>query len=402
MQRAILLLLVILCLMGFVIIAQLMGIVDTRLLHWRKMQVVTLPTLAILPSLTPFHTPTTMATLTPPATITSTPPAALTTTSTKTPMPIPTQTLATRVISIRAVMPGVYVPPTVTPFPVGTILLPAPPNPVEPLPDATHEAPPYGGWYSFESDHPLVQYAPSRWEPRLHTGASRGQYHRTENASSYVIFPFEGEGLRIRYVAAKNMGQFEVIVDGELIDTVDARASDLSFPGTRVYFVGPGSHTLMLQGSGAGSVVGLDAIQVYRGTENTLIIPPLQESITPSPLPQPVAFERIAVPPTVQPTETTPDVVNASVVIAYDENGNGDIDPAEGVAGISVRLVEVGTNRAIAQSFTDVSGYTEVQMLTASPVRVVVPYFGAVWDVSRSPAHFTLLLDPGNQPGLIP
>ncbi len=63
-----------------------------------------------------------------------------------------------RVLEIAVVLPGVYVPPTLTPFPPGTILLPAPPNPVEPLPDATDTAPPFFGWYSFESDYPTIRY----------------------------------------------------------------------------------------------------------------------------------------------------------------------------------------------------------------------------------------------------
>jgi hypothetical protein len=246
--------------------------------------------------------------------------------------------------------------------------------------------------------------------------ASQGQYHRSENTNSMVTFHFEGEGLRIRYVAARNMGMFDIIVDGVLVDTVDAYATELSYPGTRVYFVGSGAHTLNIRSSqnknpaSEGYVVGLDAIQVFRGTANTLIIPPPNVSSTPSPIPQPAAgIELVAAPPTVQPTATpiAPGLLSVSVVIAYDENGNRDVDPAEGVAGISVRAVEVGTNRVIALAFTDSSGYAQLQVVTSAEARVVVPYFGKVWDIPRSrngggQASFTLLLQPGNQPGLIP
>ena len=211
--------------------------------------VVALPTLFVLPSEPPTFTPTRTPTATHTPTITLTPTATTTPTATATLTPTLTPTLATRVVEISAVMPGVYVPPTATPFPADTILLPAPPQPVEPLPDATHEPPPYSGWYSFESDHPLVGYS-TPWQPRQIVDASRGQYHRSENTTSYVTFPFEGEGLRIRYVAARNMGLFDVIVDGQVIDTVDAYADELRFPGTRVYFVGPGTHTLMIRSSG--------------------------------------------------------------------------------------------------------------------------------------------------------
>ena len=43
-------------------------------------------------------------------------------------------------------------------FRQGTMLLPAPPDPVDPLPDATDTAPPFLGWYRFESDYPTIRY----------------------------------------------------------------------------------------------------------------------------------------------------------------------------------------------------------------------------------------------------
>jgi hypothetical protein len=198
----------------------------------QRQNVAVLPTLMVLPSLTPTatasHTPSPTQTATP----TNTATAISTPTATATFTPTLTPTLAARLIEIEAVMPGVYVAPRATNFPTGTILLPAPPQPIEPLPDATHEAPPFIGWYSFESDHPLVQYS-SPWQPRQVIQASQGQYHRSENTSSMVTFHFEGEGLRIRYVAARNMGMFDIIVDGVLLDTIDAYATELSYPGTR-------------------------------------------------------------------------------------------------------------------------------------------------------------------------
>ncbi|MEO8608799.1 MAG: hypothetical protein ABI690_12990 [Chloroflexota bacterium] len=373
-----------------------------------------LPTLMVLPSLTPSRTPTRTPTATDTLTATATFTPTDTPTATATFTPTLTPTLSTRVVEISAIMPGVYVPPTLTPFPSGTILLPAPPAPVEPLLDATNEPPPYEGWYSFESDNPNVSYT-TAWESRLNAAASRGEYHRSENVQSYASFTFEGEGLRIRYVAALNMGIFQVVVDGVVIDTVDAYAPELAFPGTRVYFVGRGTHTLELRSAqqrnpqSEGYVLALDAVQVFRGTANTLIIPPPAVTSTPTPQPQPAAgVELVGAPPTVQPTTTpiAPSLVTVSVVIAYDENGNRAVDPAEGVSGISVRVVEVGTNRVITQAFTDSSGFAQLQVVTSAQARVVVPYFGKVWEVPNSRrggnVSFTLLLTPGNQPGLIP
>lgn len=369
-----------------------------------------IPTLMVLPSLTATDTPAPTI----PASLTPTFTATATIAPTDTPPPTPMPTLSERVLEVTVVMPGVYVAPTLTPFPPGTILLLAPPNPVEPLPDATDTAPPFFGWYRFESDYPTVRYSPP-WTPRLSHFASRGQYHRIEGAYDIATFMFEGEGLRVRYVAAQNMGMFEIVVDGVVLETVDAYADELSFPVTEVYFIGSGVHQLEIRAVGRknnaseGYVVGLDAIEVFRGDANTLILPPPVITNTPTPEPQPAArIELVGAPPTIQPTGTPipPRVVTAEVVIAYDENGNRTVDPAEGVAGISVRVVETNSNRVIASGFTDTRGYVAFEVVTDAPAQIVVPYFGETWQVQRggnnaAPAY-TLLLTPGNQPGLIP
>ena len=188
-----------------------------------------IPTLMVLPSVTPTQTPspTVPSTLTPSATATAT------IAPTDTPSPTSMPTLSARVLEFTVIMPGVLMPPAPTDFPVGAVLLPAPPQPVEPLPDATGHAPPFIGWSAFESDYPTVRYSPP-WTPRLSPNASRGQYHRTETASSSASFTFEGEGLRVRYVAAQNMGLFEIVVDGLVLETIDAYAGELSFPTTQV------------------------------------------------------------------------------------------------------------------------------------------------------------------------
>jgi hypothetical protein len=372
---------------------------------------IVIPTLMVLPSLTPTMTPSPI--FTPTLTPTTTP--TVTSAPTDSPQPTTLPTLSTRVLEFSVVMPSVVMPPQPTVLPYGLTVLYEPPQPVEPLPDATDAAPPFVGWYSFESDYPTVSYAPA-WTPRLSQFASRGQYHRTEGAYDTASFIFEGEALRVRYVAAQNMGKFEVVVDGAVLATIDAFAGELAFPTTDVYFVGGGTHRLEMRAVGQknsaseGYVVGLDAIHVWRGDANTLIVPPPLVTSTLTPSPQPAArIEMIGAPPTLQPTGTPvpPRVITAEVVIAYDENGNRTVDPAEGVAGISVRVVETNTNRVIASGFTDARGYVSFEIVTDEPAQIVVPYFGETWQLQRggssttAPA-FTLLLTPGNQPGLIP
>ncbi len=377
MRRLVLLMLAVLCIAAWAAAIVLLRAQTTS-------GEVVIPTLMVLPSLTP--SPTSTPSLTPSTTPT------ITQTPTLTPTPeTPTATLATRVIEITAYMPGVYVPPSLTPIPPGVRIIPAPPNPFEPLPDATLSAPPFAGWFSFESDHPLVSYFPA-WERRLADGASRGQYHRTEAPNARTQFPFEGEGLRLRYVAAPNMGVFEVFVDSVRVAVIDGYAEMLTYPGTDVYFVGSGSHTLELRPNGEknprseGFTVGLDAVQVYRADAHTLILPPAPP-VTPSPTPRDAArIELLSAPPLPAPTNTPipPQNISASLVIAYDENGNGTVDPAEGVQGISVRLVNATTNQVIGSGFTDARGYVKLETVTLSPIRLVVPYFGESWDV-RAP-----------------
>ncbi|MCS7071038.1 MAG: hypothetical protein NZM00_06005 [Anaerolinea sp.] len=366
-----------------------------------------LPTLMALPSLVPSDTasPTRTPSLTPTFTLTVTSPPI------DTPVPTSIPTLSARVLSFTAIMPGVVMPPPPTDLPAGLTLLHAPPPPIEPLPDATQAAPPFTGWYAFESDYPTVRYAPP-WTPRLAPFASRGQYHRTEIAYSTASFPFEGAALQVRYVAAPNMGMFDLVVDGVVLDTIDAYADALSFPLTEVYPVGDGAHRLEIRASGrkhsasTGYVVGLDAIHVWRGDAHTWLVTPAPPP-TATPTPRPARVALVSAPPTVQPTGTPipPRILTAEVVIAYDENGNRAVDPAEGVAGVSVRVVEVNTNRVIASGFTDARGYVAFAVMSDAPAQIVIPYFGRTWPLQRGGAAapaFTLLLTPGNQPGLIP
>ena len=369
---------------------------------------IVLPTRIIIPTETPSATPTVTRTPSP----TLTPTATATSTSTPTRIPTLTPTLAVRVIDIEAVMPGVYIPSSATPFPFGTVLLPAPPHPIEPLPDAETALYPFTNWHQFESTLPQISYH-GAWTRRYHTSPRDQHYHRTEQVGDVLRFRFEGEGLRIRYVQAVNMGTFEIIIDGVVLDTIHAKSDQFYLASTRVYNLESGQHTLEIRNTGSPvggdhcQTVGIDVLQVYRTPAGTLIIPPAPPA-TETPAPRPVAgVELLASPPTIQPTPSPipPQMREISLVIAYDENGNRAIDPSEGVAGISVRVIETRTNHEIAQSYTDGQGYAHLRGVTGNAVRVVVPYFGQVWDIparSTGETHFTLLLTPGTQPGLIP
>lgn len=200
-----------------------------------------------------------------------------------------------------------------------------------------------------------------------------------------------------------------------IIDVIDAYAPIGTFTGTQVYTVGAGEHTLELQNTAnantasSGHMLAFDAVQVYRPDALPMIIlGGVLPTDTPTPTLMPASdVELIAAPPSPQSTATDIpiQVVSASIVVGYDENANGVIDVSEGVRGISLRLVEVGTNNVLAHTFTDEQGFAQLQASTNSPVLLMVPYFGESWSVqphtSGAAQTFTLLLSPGNQPGYI-
>src|SRR4051794_38732139 len=86
-----------------------------------------IPTLMVLPSLTPTDTPSPTI----PSSLTPTFTATATIAPSETPSPTPIPTLSARVLEITVVMPGVVLPSAPTEFPYGTVLLSAPPQPVE-------------------------------------------------------------------------------------------------------------------------------------------------------------------------------------------------------------------------------------------------------------------------------
>ena len=344
------------------------------------------------------NTPTETATLTATLPVTLAPTATPTLTPTTTPSPIAsptptvTPTLAVRVLEVTAVMPGV----------AGLA--------VEPL--ATSEALPLDEWVRFEADHPALDYLGGEWIDMWSWSAGQNEYRYSVDPEATVRLDFEGEGVRVCYVAFWNGGMWEVVVDGQVLGTVDSYSTEAHFTCTDTFLVAAGAHTLLVRNTpqrnaaSSDTMLALDAVLIYRARPSAVA---QVEAVTPSPEPRPARrVELIQGPPTIPPTATPapPANLTVAVLIAYDENANHSVDPAEGVRGIPVRLVDVATNRALAQAFTDVSGYARLQLQTNAQVSLVVPYFGQSWDVSRrwgsGDSAFTLLLPAGNQPGLIP
>ncbi|MEB2286583.1 MAG: hypothetical protein OZ934_00565 [Anaerolineae bacterium] len=345
---------------------------------------------------------TTTATTTATATVeiiippTATPTLTPTASPTHTPSPTPTitPTLAVRVLQVTAVMPGLALEPGAGPL-------------------ATTDALPLDEWVRLESDHPNLEYVSGEWIDMWSWSAGQNEYRYSVDSAAAVRLDFEGEGVRVCYVAFWNGGIWEVVVDGRIVGSVDSYSAEAHFTCTDTFPVVAGSHTLLVRNTGernpvsSDTMLALDAVLTYRSSPSAAVTP--AASFTPSPEPQPARrVELIQGPPTIQPTATPapPTNITVAVLIAYDENANRSVDPAEGVRGIPVRLVDVATNRALAQAFTDESGYARLQLQTNAQVSLVVPYFGQSWDVSRrwgsGDSTYTLLLPAGNQPGLIP
>ena len=334
-------------------------------------------------------TATLPVTLAPTATLTLTPTASPSPTAS--PTPTSTPTLAVRVLEITAVMPGVM---------------------LDIAPASAAEALPLDEWVRLESDHPSLDYVSGEWVSMWSWSAGQNEYRYSVDADAAVRLDFEGEGVRVCYVTFWNGGIWEIVIDGQVVGTVDSYSAEAHFTCTDTFPVAAGAHTLLVHNTpqrnaaSSDTMLALDAVLTYRS--NPSAVAPAT-TLTPSPEPQPARrVELIQGPPTIQPTATPPPPTNitVAVLIAYDENANHSADLAEGVRGIPVRLVDVATNRALAQAFTDESGYARIQTQTSAQVSLVVPYFGQSWDVSRrwgsGDSTFTLLLPAGNQPGLIP
>jgi hypothetical protein len=349
------------------------------------------PQVEITPSVTATATAMVAIIIPPTATPTRTPTPSRTPTAS--PIPTITPTLAVRVLQVTAVMPGLALEPAADSM-------------------ATVDTPPLDEWVRFESDHPALNYVSGEWIDMWSWSAGQNEYRYSVDTDAAMRLDFEGEGVRVCYVAFWNGGIWDIVIDGQIVGSVDSYYAEAHFTCTDTFPVETGSHTLLVLNTGernpasSDTMLALDAVLTYHSSPSAVLTP--AASFTPSPEPHPARrIELIQGPPAIQPTATDapPELVTVAVLIAYDENANRSVDPAEGVRGIPVRLVDVATNRALAQAFTDESGYARIQLRTNAQVSLVVPYFGQSWEVSRrwgGDSTYTLLLPAGNQPGLIP
>jgi hypothetical protein len=275
------------------------------------------------------------------------------------------------------------------------------------------------GWFEHEISDPAIQRQ-GKWDMFTATyRAAHRRYLYTDDEGARLTLRFLGAALRVRYVAFHAYGVFQVLVDGQVRATIDSyhpKQADGrgNFLSTSVFGLAHGWHTLEIVRMGRkapeskGTIVAIDAIDVYRnGSAPTVqaTMLPTTPTLTPSPVPA-QKIQLIAAPPTVQPTSTTapPAVIAINFNLAYDLNNNKTADPAEGVQGISLRLVRADTNQVIASGYTNAEGFVHLEATTSAPLRLVVPYFNRFWDIppGSGSMRITMVIPPANQPGIIP
>jgi len=122
------------------------------------------------------------------------------------------------------------------------------------------------------------------------------------------------------------------------------------------------------------------------------------------PVVTPISIQLISQPES-SPTPALAPVIpqTVDVLVGYDRNRNSQIEPTEGVAFLSVRVIDAAANRELSHGFTDSSGTVRFTLVTAGSIRVVIPFLGAAQDFrAGSPAQWTILIPAASAPGLIP
>lgn len=358
-------------------------------------------------------------TLTPTATTTATSPAA----PSDTPEPSATE-LSTASPTVTPEATGTAIPATQTPViqtvevPVpATVIVPATPVAppiIIPTPPVVQPAPPVAsptsiyGWTRYESIA-FIQMT-GNWALLRDRMASAGAYHESSNAGARLRFAFTGEGIRLIYRAHPAGGRLGLLLDGQPLAEIETRAESASYRYAGPFFFESGYHVLdvMLLAAESGMTsAAIDAVDIFRGPP--LPVPATRDDQASDDRRDIADIRLIAGPATPAPTPTAipAALVMVEIVIAYDVNRNRHPDPDEGVRGMPVRLLDATSNSLLASGLTDERGFVRLQTVTANPVTAVVPYLGETFTV-RAPrgrgqiARWTLLLEAGTQPGLIP
>lgn len=351
------------------------------------------------PSLSSTQQPTT----TPTATVTATlsPTTTPTLTSTATVMPTQTPYIIQQIIT----QPGIV--STRPPIVIVQTQLPLPPSVEIPQSEPVSTTYPSDvfGWTRYESIG-LIQVIGS-WQLLQNNHASSYAYHQSRTSGGLLRLPFEGEGFRVGFRTQPHGGAFMLKLDGDIVGMFETQAEEPTHRHTREFFVSSDYHVLDIVAmipTDVSQAVAIDYVDVFNG-------PPIP--ITPQPLisatPDHVVLndiQLIAMPPTLEPTQTPPLETDMTIelLVGSDRNFNAEIDPTEGVSGLSVRVVRSVDNRLLASGFTDNFGFVRLQVRSAGDITAFIPLLGESRQIRRgtSQTSWVIRLDPANVPGLIP
>jgi hypothetical protein len=368
-----------------------------------------------IPSLTSSVTETVTPTLTETSTATTTVTATTTYTSTPsaTPSLVPTWTAVIQTVVVTQPPLIITIP---VPMPVNPTALPIVPTiqpPISPpLPVAQPLTPTPGfGWSRIESQAliPMI----GSWVSVRNQAASAGAFRESHSGEATLRFPFTGDGLRVIYHAHPLGGNLILKLDGSPLATVETYAEEAAFSVAGPYFFAPGYHVLDMQADNRSAgmpSIGIDAVEVFQGPPFPAVevtAEPVADLAIPA-VGEALAVSLVSQPPTPLPTSTPipPVSVTVEIIVAYDLNRNGAVEPNEGVAQLSVRLVDSNSNRLLASGMTDAVGFVRLQAETHAAVTALIPYLGESFEVGSTRreqiSRWTLLLDAGTQPGLIP
>ncbi len=121
---------------------------------------------------------------------------------------------------------------------------------------------------------------------------------------------------------------------------------------------------------------------------------------TPVPTPTPVVLVVVpmttpAPPPPPPPVVTpTPQLYVIEVVVYYDRNANGRVDPGEGVVDALARAYDAITGELLSIDYTDETGFMRFTFPSSRPVRISVPYFGFQQIVTTTSASIEIRISP--------
>lgn len=86
----------------------------------------------------------------------------------------------------------------------------------------------------------------------------------------------------------------------------------------------------------------------------------------------------------------------------YDENDNKAPDPSEGLAGVSIRILDDNTNQRLGHLFSDSRGHAKLMVSAQEAVRVSIPYLSYNERITPPGDRITIRLSPLALPSLIP